>query len=852
MDILKAGPLQAVLERDLLLLLKDLTDLLGSRQAALKTLRGFLAGQGGDDVVEPLLSSLGIDREFLEERFDKYKDLLDLVLGPIGNVGDRPPVELPLKTQGAADLAGGAIALEGSAELTAAVEADNDGSALDGRISFQAGDEVVIRVGLAGALAGKLDAAGNLGGVAGTGGFQAGGRFTLDNYYRHARAEPVLDALLADLTDFTLPGKIDDPKDLRSQAAAGGLRTPNQWVHLQAEGNLSLAGSLRWSQSSVQVGDFDAGGLHLDDALTVTTGLQAAVTFQHQISGLFDLLVSAAPDPSKVRVELHKNRKVETEIGVEVGATVGIQGVDTVAKAVLDTFLPKVTALVDQAEAKAAAFPTVRSLFAAKLSGSLDALLGGQKFISEAESLLKTVGKDVDLAAQLKEIATEAATDFADEWLQKIDQNIDKLRGALADIIRKYRATLDKLNAALAKAADIQIAVTLAQKRQRSAESDALLVFDIDPRAQPAVLRHMLLGRFDDALRLAAAKSDDVKLQSGVLTEGGSLQVTSSLNISAAGLSINHAAVLRQSWTTEISLQGDVNLNAVSSLTGTLTVFGRSRTMTFLASGSVVGKVGRLPGLEDLKADHQASLELTEERPVKAKDLDDLGKALAGLGVISGPPSLATRLSLLSGDPAPSGRLALTALLPLGTAELDLIAQADPPRARLIFARALNDFIFLAAPFNALDTGNGLPLVLWPTVNAHFESELAEHSNEAKHLLPLDSQGKIPPAWNSFDPNLLRTLRVQWNHVRAFTATLQQLLALRLTFQGLDARQATLQMRQRQRGLLKASGSLVQGEALDSRINYVFFKALARLAHPGADLGSFAVLEYKDRKFVLS
>lgn len=844
MDILKAGPLQAVLERDLLLLLKDLTELLGSRQAALKTLRDYVENQAGTDLVEPILGTLGLDKTRLAEHYQKYKDLLNLVLGPLSALGDRPPVELPLKTQGNADLSGGVIALEGSAELTASADADQDGEALDGRIQFPAADEVVVRIGLEGKLAGKLDAAGNLGTVAAQGSFQAGGRFRLDNYFRHSRAEPVLTALFEDLTNFTLPGKIDDPIDVRSK-----------WVHFQAEGNLSFAGSLHWAQSGVSTGDFDAGGLHLDDAITVSTGLQAAVTFEHKMSGLFDILVSAAPDPAKIRVALHKNRKVETEIGAEVGATVGIQGVDTVAKAVLDTFLPKVTAFVDLAEQKAGAVPGVRSLFEAQLSKaskSLDLFLKEQKFLDDAEKLLKAVGKDVDLSTRLKQIAAEAAIGFSEDWLKKADQNLDKLRGALAELIRKYRATLDKLNAALKKAADIKVSVTLAQKRQRAAERDALLVFDIDPRARPGVLRQMLLGSFTEALQTAANNPGDIKLQSGVLTESGSLQVTGTLDISAAGLSLNHAAILRQSWTTEISLQGDVNLNAVSSLTGVLTIFGRSRTMTFLASSSVVGKVGRLPGLEDLKAEHEASLELTEERPVKAKDLDDLGRALTRLGVIAGTPSLATRLSLLSGDPAPSGRVALTAVLPLGVAELDRIAQADPQQARLVFARALNDFIFLTEPFNALDTGNTLPLVLWPTVNAHFESELAEHSNEAKHLLPLDSQGKIPPGWSSFDPNLLRILRLQWTHVRDFTATLQQLRTLRNSFQGHGAKTALLEMRQRQRALLKASGSLVKGEPLSSRINYVFFKALARLAQPGTSLGSFVVLEYKDRKFVLS
>jgi hypothetical protein len=195
--------------------------------------------------------------------------------------------------------------------------------------------------------------------------------------------------------------------------------------------------------------------------------------------------------------------------------------------------------------------------------------------------------------------------------------------------------------------------------------------------------------------------------------------------------------------------------------------------------------------------------------------------------------------------------VALTALLPLGAAELDRIALADPQQARLVFARALNDFIFDSVPFNALDTGNHLPLVLWPTVETFFQDVKAGHADLQQKFLPRDSHGVPAPGWNAFSPIFANRLFVQWEHVHAFLNTILQLRALRGTFQGLDAKEALRQMRQRQRDLLKSSASLVKGELLSSRINYAFFKATAELAFPAGSLGSFVILEYKDRKFVL-
>src|SRR5689334_4622214 len=108
MDLLKAGNAVALLDKDLLLVLKSLTDSLGSRLAALRALRGFFSGQGSSDIseqVEAALNALGIAREPIEKLLNEYQGLIDLLVGTLGEVGERPPIELPLKAEGQADLA---------------------------------------------------------------------------------------------------------------------------------------------------------------------------------------------------------------------------------------------------------------------------------------------------------------------------------------------------------------------------------------------------------------------------------------------------------------------------------------------------------------------------------------------------------------------------------------------------------------------------------------------------------------------------------------------------------------------------------------------------------------------------
>lgn len=853
MDLLKAGPSEAVLDPDLLRVLKKLADDLGSRLAALNALRAYLEGPDTSGPVQKALDALGLGKDDLRQRFAKYQDLLHLVLGPLGDLGQRPPVEIPLQTQGKADLspaAGAKVALEGAADLRAFVEADADGDACDGRIRFTPGQQVVIRAGLEGKLAGSLDAARNLGTTAASGGFQAGGRFRLDNFFLHDRSEPVLTALLEDLTDFTLPGAIPAGTALRARLGAGGGRVPTQLVHLQAEGEVALEGRLQWSQSAVQVGNLAAGGLELQDAVTVRTGLQAAVSFRHQLSGTFDILVSAAPDPARLRVELHKSRASESRLGVEVGATAEVRGLDTAAKAVLDALVPKIDGFLAAAEGKAGALPDVRALFAATLDKEIEKLLKGQAFVADAERLLRTVGKDVDLTAKLQEIAREAAVDLSADLFKKLDANLPKLRAALAELIRKYRGALAKLQQTLKLAANVKVGIAVAHERQRSRGRSAFLVFEIDPTAHPGTFRKMLLGSFEEALRLSRDGDAGIRLINGLLVDSGGLQVTSSLNVTAAGLALNHASVLKQEWGTAVSLQGDVTLSATSSLSGSLTVFGRTRTLTFLADGRVVGRIGRAPGpsgITGMTAAHDASLELTEEIPVKAQRLSDLEKTLAQIGVLPAATSLASQLVTLSGDPSPSGRVAVTALLPLGPDELDRIAAADPRQARLAFARALDDFI-LEAELATLDSADGTPLVVWPTVDAFCREVKADASNLNRQFVPRDSQGREV----RFSQTLRTLLFHHWEYVEAFTETLRQLRALRGGFQSLSADEALRLLRRRQRELLAASAPLVRGEVLSSRINYVFFKALFELARPaGGALEALAVLEYQGKKYVL-
>jgi hypothetical protein len=842
-DILKLGNSKVGFSKDLLSLFKRLTDEYGSRLAALKALRRYVKGED-DGSVAALINDLGIDGDRVKELYNEYKDVLDLLLGNLGDVANRDPITWPLKADGDADLAGGLLAVSGTAELEAFLEADTDGQAMDDRISFDPDQEVLIRLGVKGKLEGKLDTARNLGSVAGKVGVKANSSALLENFFRHKRSDPVIGALWEDVTDFTLPGLIDDAEDLVAWPSAG-TRIPAQWVHLELQGTAAFHGKLSWSQSALQTATITNDALNVNDTLTIQTGLEAAVSFSHSISGLFDLLICASEKHrNRLRVELHKSRSTERRLGVEVGATYGISGLDQVGKSILDNFVPQLNELVGKVEAMVdGGLPTLKQLFAAKLDEELDQALAKQDVTDEIEAFLATVGKDVDLRAKLKQVLTEAVMKKAGDRLDKLDDNIDKLKKDVKELISKYRKTLAKINRALDKAADIKIGATFAHSRQRSAGRDAFLAFEIDPSAQPKVFRKMLLCDFEQALRLAREQSDDIELVDGLLVEKGALRISNQLTLTAAGYSLRHASILDQKWESQVSLNGDVTIAVTGSLTGKLSMLGgRSRTLTFLADSRVVGTIGEAPELEDAALTTSASLQLVDELKIGKKDMNVMQQKLIEIGVLPANTSLMTELASLSGEESPSGGLAAVALLALGKDELACLVDTPIDKARLVFALAMNDFVS-AGQLATLDSDNQKPLLLWPMVESFLkEAEKQPSLLDKENWAPVDSQGRPVRSWSR---TLTHLLNQRWQYLNAFSDTLNELKSMQGGLQGLDRKQVLEEVRKRQRRLLKASSLLVKGRILSSKINYVFFKAIFEVVKDAGDLDPQVVLEYR-------
>jgi hypothetical protein len=164
----------------------------------------------------------------------RLRDLLDehaVVLGwlnrSLQDVGARQyrwPLEGSAARKG---LAAGALAISGTAGLSAEVECDLDGEVLDGALRFDSQRDAFLRVGVTGKLEGKASYRGLLARLGGEAAFLTSGAATVDNWFRHRRGETVFEAVTADLAAIQLPGAIA-PERLRArllpEAARGDAR----------------------------------------------------------------------------------------------------------------------------------------------------------------------------------------------------------------------------------------------------------------------------------------------------------------------------------------------------------------------------------------------------------------------------------------------------------------------------------------------------------------------------------------------------------------------------------------------------------------------------------------------------
>ncbi len=853
MDLMRLGNVGVSLETGVLDLVRRLSTLVGDPHAALKTLRRYLAGssdQAEAALIDTILADVGLTSSTLRKRLERFGDLLELLQSSLGDLGTQTTIDLPFEQHGEVNLGTGELAIGG--RLKAFAEADSDGDALEGRIRFDPSDEVVLRIGVEGQLEGNVGAKGNLGAVAGSIGVQAGCGLLLENFFRHQRRERVLDALFADLTGFDLPLRLRDGGDLRFRVGPGGVRIPDQWVHLNFVGRIALDGGLSFSQNVLSTARVTQKALAVDEILNVDTGFEGSVQFSHMLEGAFDLLVCpSASNSSRVRVELHKSVASERRLGVEVGATVGITGLDRIGRSILARVLPKLDKLVlDLDAAVTKGVPRLKELLEAKVDGQLEALLKKAPLTSELQRILDALKLDVNLRDRAEQLLKEAGLKGVSRALGNIDGRADELKEMLRELIRRYRRALQRLEENLAKAADVKVGITVGHARQRSKGREAFLVFDIDPAAEPAVFRRMLLGDFTEATRLAALNTSAVKLEDGLLVERGQCRISSSLAVTAFGFAFNNASLLAQDWEMQISPSGDVTIGVHGEVSNTrnLNLFGSaSRTMTFFADSRVIASIAA-GGSGGTLSGTTAGLELTEEFKVAGHKLSKLEQRLIAMGVIPPTTSISTELVSLSGDEQLNGTLSATALLALDATAIASLAAIDPSSARLTFALALNEFQSDDL-LERLDSGDGVtPLLLWPSVEQKMR---AAHKEESELRLqgwaPVDSRGRRIIGWG---PRRTRLLYQQWLWMNAFRDTLGTLGEMKGALKGTTADDMLVGLRGLQQRLLQAAAPLVKGLTASSLVNFVFFRAVFDLVSGQQGIDPHAVVEYQGSRFV--
>lgn len=821
-----AAAAQAVtLQHNLIQALEQLRSQLGSPELVLAALRDHITNPNPNSPVSLLLTQLGVDTSELSEFLSKNGDLLLLLFEPVQALHGRT-LSYPLSAQQGA--AGAGWSVEGEASLAASLEGDADGDLLDRMITFDPAREVFLRVGAEGTVRGGGQAAGNVAAGAGAkGAFSAGASIAIDNFFRHRTGQGALTALAADLPMFKLPAQIGAGSDLRSEPLPGGLRLPGQYVRLNGTGKLQVGGSLSWSRTALSTARVNDDSLDVDSQLLIHTGVSAEASFSYSLEGTFDILVHASPDSAnRVRVKLSKSRASSTELGFKLEAGVGIEGLDRLGKDLLDGFLPKLDALIARLDQGAQQFGDLRALFDAKVDGQIDALLAKQKVTTQIQAFLTAIGSDVDLRQKLKEVLVEAVDSNLGPLVDNIQNQVTApLVNGVKELIRRYRQTIERINGALQKAAQVKIALSFGRTRRAVEASAVAFEVDVDPQQNRDVYRRLLAGDF------TALSAPGVTVHGGALEESGSLTIRDSLSFTAFGFAFNQATLLAQEWTSRISATGEVTIGVAGSLTASTSLLRRERTARFLADAQVLAVLLDNGTLSGTSFRNTAQLQLiTDFEPRNEGQMAAHQALLQRLGALRVPADMVKELVFAPRSATRKfGTLSSSAVLDLDRADLDALLGADDTEVQTEMIKGLADFFAQAGhPWLRVTDSRGVPFLLWsrvqdllggvtgsgPAGSLEFQADDGQTSFEI-------SIGQRPLL--QLDLELLRSFRQVFRRLRQIrdlgpipVESREQLLA---------------RIRQIQRELLQSARRLIAPPAQVDRhqIAQALFRTLARL-----------------------
>ncbi len=784
----------------------------------------------------------------LKELYETHKEVLGWLTSPVDELGVKEH-SWPLKSGKTLTKKDGTVTLGAQGQLFVTVEADTDGEILDGAVRADREDEAFLRLGVSGKLDGNVAFAGPLGALSASAAFTSGSTVSLNNYFRHRKSEMVFDAVVADLRAFRLPAQLA-PGALRARTQATGdarLVIPDQWVHLHASGYVQVAGSLSFGQSFVRSVSIGSDALSLDDSVDVSLGLAASVGYSHLLRGEFDVILSAASShEGLLAVELAKSKTSKREPSFQVGAEIRIDGIDRVAKAVLDAFLTDVETLVESIESQVEELSDLKALFSSRLDKGVDALLSKTAIDEQIETWLKRVAKsdDLDVKSILKKIAREAGLKVVDSHIDKLQSHVDEVTDVVKDILRHYRETLGRLNAILERAAGLKVGVNFARTQSRIEQDEVALRFEVDvsQEAGKKLLARMTLGDFAEAMNRARAGDPVVSLVGGALTEEGSLDQKAELTVNVFGFRRNHASILTQEWKSIETVSGDVNISVKTQLQARHQGWSSLRTCTFLADTSLLAVVGDAGRLSGAAATHKVSLELTREWKPTIKELEELGEDARRLGVTLGNETPVKDLGLPTGGSKPFGELRASVLLELGKKELDRLAETPEHVARRVFTDALLEFFISEPRFHRFDdTPARLPILLWDSVQN--EKDFIHTAKVPFESLTFRDNGRTLEVTYTRDEQI--PLFFYCRLISSFGRTVTALRSLRGTLSGLTREQTLRALRDGHREVMKAAAPVVKGTLSGGhRVNYALFRTMFLLAGGGeSELDPFLAIQ---------
>lgn len=812
--------------------LKAITGKFATRLQVVKALKAFLLNPSGAEIGQ-VLKDLGINTGSFQEFLKENETALTVLVGKVGDLAEH---ELKWDLSKGKKIGKGDWSVDASADFKAAIdvdvkEEDEKETPVD-ELDVTLGDQdALVAIGVEGKV--------SVGGKAAASGAAAGGTFQADlafgagaeilfqNCFLHQRSEEALAALGEDVEDMRLPFSIDSADDLRLMSKPDSV-IPLQWVYLKAAGNVNFGASFSWGGTWINTGTVSDDSLNVDETIDVTTGVSAGVSVSHALSGAFELVLSASPTPGLVRASLKKSRSSQRQSGFSLKAGVEIEGLDKVGRAILDQFQPTLDAIVKKIEDQEKSFPDLKTLVTDAVGDEVDKLLGKTKVDDQIADFLKKFGKNVNIADELKKLAEKQVLDLTGDEINKIEDNLDKVRDELKKAIKRYRDLAAKVNSGLQKAANLKIAASFSRSWQKLSAREAALTVDLDPSLHADAYRDLVRGDFAPALQLFQDGAPGIQV-AGKLEESGSRSVTGPVSLSVFGIVLGSTSVLSQDWELEVAASGDLMLGVKGSFVKTTKIWRQSRTFGFMVDGRVLDTLagGVLAG--DPKLSPTVTLELGREGlPAQEKKLARFQDEIISLGVASPPLDIHADVSLPTVKDK-KNRLAASIVLKLEKRHLDAFLGQGLPMAERVYAASIVELALKSHAGLQKTDAAGNPFLLWESVRNQLATQ-----TEGTSRTYTSGDGSASVTVDNELP-IARLALIEVNRFRVFFT---QLSNFQVNVQGKSPEEARKMVLAAQKELLKSAKKLSAG----FNYNLALFRTVFALANNTGDLDPVAVV----------